>query len=508
MGHNKSDTVYLFFTDFSQRGNFPWGNRPNTLPYAVLGMSAYLRARGFKVRIIDTRIEDYKKNDYSDALVFGLSTRTGPQIYNNLEISSFLKTISPHVPLIWGGIHPTLEPEQTINNPFVDIVVKGEGEVTLLELVQSIISDGKDWHNNLKDIKGIVFKSNSGETISTPDRDFMDLNNLPILQFFDIKIAKYDLSVFPLTTSRGCPYRCGFCYNLHFNKSRWRTMTAERMFEQTSLVVNEFGANTFIFEDDEPFVDPKRIYRFCQLVLEKGLKIRWQSPARANELRRYDTDFLELLKKSGCFRLWIGGESGNPEILKMIRKDNVPEDMIEAVRQCKKFDIEPILSFILGFPGETKKQMDDTLSFIDLLRKENKRTNVNGILIFTPFPGTPLYYKCKDLGVAFPNRLEDWGSYSFSDINNISYIEPKLLKRLTVINRISRFPIFQPKDDFYKINYNNRNLFKKIKLFLYFVFKVFLLHSGKFRWKHKWFSSAFEWYLWNWWYKKRMPTSV
>ena len=202
MSANKRDTAYLFFTDFYQNGNKPWAYKPNTLPYAVLGLNGYLKVHGFKSRIIDTRVEDYKKIDYSDALIFGLSTRTGAQIYNNLEIVRFLKDLHPQVPMVWGGVHSTLEAEQTARSEYVDIVVKHEGELTLLELVQLISAHPDDWKNRINNIKGLVFKSGNSSVIVTPDRDFMDLNDLPLYDFSDVKADRYALSVFPLSTSR------------------------------------------------------------------------------------------------------------------------------------------------------------------------------------------------------------------------------------------------------------------------------------------------------------------
>jgi len=330
-----------------------------------------------------------------------------------------------------------------------------------------------------------------------------------LYDFSDIKADRYALSVFPLSTSRGCPYKCGFCYNLYFNKKHWRSMSAKKVFEQVKFVVDKFGAHEFIFEDDDFFINQARVKEFCELVAKEGLKIKWWACVRANEFIKYEKSFVELLKKSGCYMLSIGGESGNPEILKLIDKDNTPDNIVEAVKRCKEFGIEALLSFIVGFPGEKESQMKDTLLFMDRLKKENEDVNFNGVFIFTPFPGTTLYYKCKDeYGVKFPENLEDWARYGFSDRRNISYINFNLLRRMTVINRISRFPVFKRNDDFYFVSYKGRPFLKKATLFLYYNYKMFLLRSGQFRWKHKWFGMAPEWHLWDYWYRRKMPTTI
>jgi anaerobic magnesium-protoporphyrin IX monomethyl ester cyclase len=197
------------------------------IPLSLLYIASILKQDHFNVRILDMRIEDFRGQSIGDPLFVGISCMSGMQIKYALEIAKFVKNQKPLCPIVWGGVHPTLLPEQTISNEYVDIVVRGEGELIVREIANQL-------SNNLpiESVKGISFKK-AGKIMNNPDGDVIALDLIPIdLPYNLLEIEKYP-SVksgrFHIQTSRGCPHRCGFCYNISFNKSRWRGKSAKRV---------------------------------------------------------------------------------------------------------------------------------------------------------------------------------------------------------------------------------------------------------------------------------------
>ena len=193
-----------------------------TAPLALLFIGEMARSHGHEVKIIDRNI-DYSTKKFIKKFrpdVVGVSVFTGPLIKDAVSISKFVKKeFADETKVVWGGMHPSLLPEQTISNSFVDVVVIGEGEVTFAELLNSLES-----RKPLKDVKGICYKEN-GKIVKTAERKFVDLDRMPFTNWGLVNAKKYlDLEIV-MVTSRGCPYNCYFCYNQEFNRRRWRAQT-------------------------------------------------------------------------------------------------------------------------------------------------------------------------------------------------------------------------------------------------------------------------------------------
>ena len=218
------------------------------LPASVLMVAAPLVKAGYKVKIIDQRVDKNWKQTLleeaaKDPLVFGVSALTGAQILNGLEASKLVKACSS-VPVLWGGVHPSLLPKQTLENKYIDFVVVGEGEETLLELIKAL-----ETKSPLKKIKGLGYKDN-GKIFLSPQREFIDLDKLPEIPYHLINIENYiekksfatgrigrDMAFY---TSRGCPHRCGFCYNKEFNKQGWRGKSSEKVVGDMKKLIQDY----------------------------------------------------------------------------------------------------------------------------------------------------------------------------------------------------------------------------------------------------------------------------
>jgi len=395
----------------------------NFLPLGLLLIAAPLIKRGHSVKIIDQRVEsDWKEkllNELKkDPLLVGISVLTSKPISYGLEVSKLVKQNSK-AKVVWGGFHPSLSPQQTLENEFIDMVVIREGDETLLELVDKL-----DKGQSYDDILGIGYKK-KGKIHINPQRNFIDLDKQLPIPYHLVDVEKYiqpesfstgepgrDLVLY---TSRGCPFHCTFCYNKGLNQRRWRSQSAETVVAEIKKLINDYQITSFHFQDDEFFTNLKRVEKICKLLLAENIKVEFVSSCRIDYVCRMDDDFLKLIRKSGFRTMQLGIESGSPRVLKMIRKDITVEQVLEAVAKLKKFDIEGKY-FMSGFPGETIEDMYKTTDLMLEIKKINPYSRVPGWRIFTPFPGTDLYQTSIDNGWIPPKNLEEWANYDFSTV--------------------------------------------------------------------------------------------
>ena len=390
------------------------------LPLGLLAIGTPLDLAGYRVKIIDQYFEPDWKRLLSDELkrnpiCVGISSKTGPQIRYALEASSFVKSRSS-VPVVWGGVHPTLLPEQTLANENIDIIVRGEGEESFFALVKCLEQGG-----DLSGVKGIFYKEN-GQIKSTPRRAFIDLNAQPSPSYHLVDMDRYKVRLFGVDhvrfcSSRGCPYRCGFCYNVVFSHKKWRALSPERTVEELTRLRREYGIRGFTLADDFFFFDLERVRKILTLIVENRLDIVFSKlDTHGGELSKLDDSFLELMHKAGCKTLVVGVESASERILKLIRKNISVADILDFNRRVQKFDIVTKYCFMLGFPTETRSDIDATVSFILKLLEDNPNI-VKDINLYTPYPGTELYDLAIREGLKPPERLEDWISYNWSTLN-------------------------------------------------------------------------------------------
>ena len=239
------------------------------VPLALLHIAASLKQDGFSVRILDMRLEDYRQVQVGNPVFVGISCMSGLQIKYALEFARYVRTQNPACPLVWGGVHPTLLPEQTACNDFVDIVVRGEGELIVKDLAVALALN-----HPLDDVLGITYAVN-GAIKNNPDGDVIDLNAIPIALPYELlqmdKYPSFRSGRFHIQTSRGCPHRCGFCYNSIFNKNLWRGKSAKRVLDEIEYILKKYPHIKIIDPiDDNVFVDELRVKQICQgLITEK-----------------------------------------------------------------------------------------------------------------------------------------------------------------------------------------------------------------------------------------------
>lgn len=425
------------------------------LPIGVLTVAAIPFLKGYKIKIIDQRLDDHWKNTLKQELktnpiCVGITSMTGKQIKYALEASEIVKTNSD-VPVVWGGVHATLLPEQTLKNPVIDFIVTYEGDYSFTDLIYAL-EKGKDYSK----IKGICYKK-KGKFVQNPKRKtIINLDELPDLPYELVDMSKYtSLNIegksIDFVSSRGCPHRCSFCYNLYFNQAKWRALSAEETVKRITRLVEDYGIKTIYFQDDNFCVNIKRLEKILIQIIKQKLDINWGTLGlRIDTAKRMDTRFLRLMEKSGCVNLDIGAESGDQKILSMIDKGiNIP-DIISVNRKFRKYPFVLKYSFIVGIPTETRKQRISSIKLATKLTKENKKA-YTPFSVYTPCPKTPLYEKALEHGFEPPDKLEDWSKFNYNEwhFNFKSWLTRKEINELWSIAFTS---YFANKNIRYKIN--------------------------------------------------------
>ncbi len=445
------------------------------LPLSMLHLSSFLLHEGYNVRILDMRIENYDKFNIGNPVFVGISSMSGLQIHHGLDFAKRVRASHPSCPIVWGGVHPTLLPEQTMASEYVDIVVRGEGESTIIELANALAAN-----ETLDKIKSINYKS-GGKMKSNPDAQLIDLDLIPLdLPYELLQLDKYPsfrIGRFHLQTSRGCPHRCGFCYNSVFNKRRWRGKTVERVLEEIEFVTKKFpNVRCIDFIDDNFFVDEERVKGICRGILKRGINVTWRANCRFDYMSRYSRDFIDLLDRSGCVELDFGAETGSKRLLSLINKDVTRDQMIQSVENLNNWgsSIEPYAFWMSGLPTETEADLKETFDIMDRLSEKNKRMQHIEICIYTPFPSPILERFGSEF--ALPNSLEEWGNVDIFH-RRPPWHSKEYVDKLESISAVTRYA-FYPETRIRELGFWYRAGYRIIN-------KI-----AKFRWKHKYFGAS------------------
>lgn len=412
----------IFYNDFINSAAYHIGRlfikqRPKRreAPLNILSVGTALRDAGFTPRLIDGRFENTREKLKlylnKKTLFVGISAMTSYQIIFGLKTARIVRKLAPHLPIVWGGLHPTVLPDETLRtSDCVNIVCRKEGEVTAVELARAI-QGGKSPEN----IKGISYKDKEGNIIHNQDREFVDFNRLPPMDYSLLDSEVYDLSYITYQSSRGCPHRCKFCEVGPIHDRTYRSRSFQIVISGIEHLIKRHSMTEISFIDENFFVDLNKVKEFANTILEKKLNFKWRAMNRADYFRRTDIDFWKLMKKSGCKSILIGAESGSQKVLDNMKKDYKISDITNAAYQLCQAGIKSSFGFIAGLPYEEKEDIQKTVEMVDhLLHDYTDRLNIFEILMYMPLPMTPYYADVKELGCVFPNRLEEWGSFLWS----------------------------------------------------------------------------------------------
>lgn len=342
-----------------------------------------------------------------NTMMVGISSMTGNQLSQAVKLMETIKSEYPHLPIVMGGVHPSMQPLDTMKNNNVDFVVIGEGEETLTELIKSM-KNGRDYEK----ILGLVWRRDS-EVVKNTDRPQLRMANLPFpvteksAPYYQLA-NKYNELFY--IHSRGCPYKCRFCYNLEFNDAKWRLMPADKMEREVGMLNEICGGIDYLFLNDDYLGSNPAVIKRVSTVMKK-YHIRWGTCLRASDIRE---DTIGLFVDGGLDRALFGLETGSERLLNgIIGKGLVQglEDMRRCVRLLSKSKIFPTYSFMCNVPTETRDDIKKTLSMMEWIHKTDPKARL-GLYVYTPYPGTPMFDDAVEQGFTMPETLEQWGEMS------------------------------------------------------------------------------------------------
>ncbi|MBI4707546.1 MAG: cobalamin B12-binding domain-containing protein [Candidatus Omnitrophica bacterium] len=382
-------------------------------PFGLAYLAAYMQENGYDIDILDmpaSNVADNRIGDYVKEGKFNIVGITGMthQITNGFNLAKKLRESNPGLIIMFGGIHATYcYKELLIKEPgLIDFIIRGEGELTFLELVRALENDRSDFQQ----IKGLAFLYNKNIFV-TQDREFIeDLNELPLPSRNLLPMKEYFSGetifgnpMIEVMASRGCPYECIFCSSPDYWKRQIRFRSVESVINEVELLIKAYNIRYFIFLDDGLTLKKEFLYQFCQSLITKKIDIKWRCLARVDQVNK---EMLVLMKQAGCVKICYGVESGNQQILDRAKKRITIEMIKRAFLLTHESGIATLALMIIGHPYETKETINDSINLIRQLKPFRYVFQC-----MTPYVGTKLFNDiAKDTGVILSTKWEDYRS--------------------------------------------------------------------------------------------------
>ena len=353
---------------------------------------AYYNWQGHKLRGLT--FEEIIERIPSDAEWIGLSNLYTFAFLVSAELSDRIKVKYPHIPLVHGGAHSTVMPHYSLSRKSVDAVALSEGEITAVELTKAFA--GK---KALNEIDGIAFRSNGEVKVNSKTNYIKDLDTvpfprrdlLPMVNYFEAREPHGSANTVRWTTmiaSRGCPYGCTFCNTPKIWHRLWRVRSPQNVIDEIKSLQNDYGVEEIHFEDENLGLRKAWTLEFCQKLIEQRVNIRWQ-PSNGIRAESVTEETAAVMKQSGCTNVTIAAESGSPRVLKEIIKKNLHLPKVtESVNILHRNKLKIAVYFMLGLPGEKKREVFKSISLAGKLARKGAHETV--FSIFSPLPGSEL----------------------------------------------------------------------------------------------------------------------
>lgn len=392
-------------------------------PLNLMYLAAALEEASMSVKIIDDDLYQLGFEKVAslaskiDPRVVGV-TATTATIKKALNYIKSIKKVLPNTLMVIGGPHPTFMPIETLKTEnALDVVVRGEGEKTMVEIAEKY----EKKLNNFSEIKGIFYRDNNKINTTPPRPLIKNLDDLPfparhLIPFKEYKTSKNQAG--GMITSRGCVFSCNYCSSSLIMGKKFRTRSPENVVNEMEELVFKYGVREIAFLDDIFMLNKRRARAIANEIQNRGLDLSFVTSSRVDTV---DMQLLEDLKNAGMTTLYCGVESGSQRVLDLMGKGITLKQAEDAIKAAKKVDVDVLGSFIIGYPGETYKEMDQTIDFSIKLDPDYSQFS-----ILTPFPGTPIYYELKKEGLL---NTEDWSKYTVLD-SVIDYEKLGLSKKL------------------------------------------------------------------------------
>ena len=391
-----------------------WDNVASCYPSLGLGMIAsYLEHCAVRVTLVDMQAEggtlsQFEKLEKPDFV--GITTTT-VNVNEAYRVAEYLRGIWNDALIVFGGVHPTISPQEVLENENVDYVIRGEGERSMAKLVCGEAPEN---------IKGLAV-IRDGEYWAHPEVDMIeDLDAMPMPSYHLMPMEKYHpplggalrYPTFSLFSARGCPGKCEFCNSAVTKRTRFRS--PENVVAEIKYLMDNYGIKEVSFYDDTFIVNPERVRKICRLILDNNIDVTWTCMSRINFA---DEETLNLMAQAGCHMICYGVESADEQILKTMKKGIKLDRIDGVVRMTQRAGMRARLSFMLGYPGETTETLRKTLQFAIDVDPDLAQFNIT-----TPYPGTALYTRVDRHGYILTH---DWSQYDlYTVVMDLPTISP------------------------------------------------------------------------------------
>ena len=394
----------------------PQSTKPKNrrFPLAVLSLAAVLEGKE-EFAIVDGNADsqpDITLNrivNENGCDLLAVSVMPGPQMRAAISLCRAFRSRYPAVPIVWGGYFASLYTEAALSAPYVDFVVRGQGEETFLELLEVVRG-----RRNTKDVRGLSFKDAFGLHVHNAERPLRSPNDFPWLPYHRLPNAeRYILPTFlgkrtaVHQASIGCPFRCTFCGVVPIYQGRQRTEERERTASVLQLLKNRFAIDAVQFYDNNFFLNEAHTVDLAERLVP--LNLRWWSEGRIDTVLRYSDETFRLLRRAGSTMIFFGAESGSDAVLKQMNKHLTSDQTLALAARIRRFGIIPEFSFVIGNPAEPEKDTTDTIRFI----RKIKRINPDAEIIvqhYIPTPHPDGMYGRIDGQIEFPKTPEEWAT--------------------------------------------------------------------------------------------------
>jgi len=408
--------------------------RYKTVHLGMAYLAAYAREHhhDLNFQVLDTRVATSKETKKFFDSSFDLVGMTvySPVYYEVIDIFNRIKKTQNKMPVCLGGPYVTTIMEDVFKKTPADFAVYGEGEITFSELIDHLKGQRK-----LEEIDGLMYKNDQGAIVTnSPRLKIKDLNKLPLPAYDIFPMERYPLH--RMVTTRGCPFGCAWCNSSSLWNQTYRTRDVEDIVTEIEFLIKNYGKKIFVFGDNSFNIDLKRVERFCDLLIEKKIKILWSVSLRADIMTH---DIACKMAEAGCYNVSIGIESANNEILSKINKSTTIEKMTEGIRMMKKAGIEVLSQFVIGSPYETLETVKESIEYAK--HSECDYTNFYTVL---PFKGTPQW-----------DYVVNHGTFLTREIHDFHAMKPKIVfetpefpykDRLTAIKLVKKEGFYSNKD--------------------------------------------------------------
>jgi len=389
------------------------------IPFVSLAaLAAVLLKNKCEVKVLDLMLSKEPKKDLISKLkefspTYVGITFTTPLYKEAKELAAIVKSFSSKIKIIGGGVHPTILPKEVLANTEVDIVVVGEGDYVLPEVIFS---------EDLSKVKGIAYKKN-GKIVMNERADFVkNLNALPYPAWHLFDVQKYrkprtttrENPIGTIETSRGCVYRCYYCNKSIFSR-QFRFKSPKRVVDEIEHLLR-VGFKDIHVIDDNFTTNRKRAKEICDEIIKRNLKFPWNLDVGVR-VDCVDFEMLKKIKRAGCYGISFGFESGNQKILNELQKDTTIDQAYEACEMAKKAGLEVTGFFMFGSPSETEGTMKETIEFAKKLDCDYAK-----VTLIVPFPSTAMFEDLDKRGLI---RTKDWSSYNFHTSSKV-FTHPSL----------------------------------------------------------------------------------